>query len=395
MLRIGQFSETFLPVVDGVGRVVNAYAETLAGMGHEITVVAPMNDTGHRGRLPFEIVDFTGFKVPKISQYRTGEPVMDPHYRRRMRMIDLDICHAHTPFMAGTEALRIAAQRNIPLVATFHSKYYDDFLKTTGSENLARIGTRYVVDFYNRCDEVWTVNDNTADVLRGYGYEGPIRIVENGVKVYRVKDEDIRKTEERYGLGKYPMLLFVGQMNWKKNILCVLEAAARLKENGRHFRLVLAGMGPDVKEISRKVAEMDLAGYCVMTGHVTDPDVLGALYARASLFVFPSLYDTSGMVVREAAVMGTPSVMVRGATASDTIMEDVNGFLCENDPADLARVLDRALNDEALLKAIGEEAQKTIPVSWDAIMDQVMRMYEDLIERNRMGLLNKKVPRVL
>ena len=56
MLRIGQFSDTFLPVVDGVGRVVQAYAETLSAMGHQVTVVAPMYDTGSRGGFPFELL---------------------------------------------------------------------------------------------------------------------------------------------------------------------------------------------------------------------------------------------------------------------------------------------------------------------------------------------------
>ena len=52
MLRIGQFTDTFLPIVDGVGRVALAYAETLSHIGHEVTVSAPMYNTGHRGGYP-------------------------------------------------------------------------------------------------------------------------------------------------------------------------------------------------------------------------------------------------------------------------------------------------------------------------------------------------------
>lgn len=64
MLKIGQFSDTFLPVVDGVGRVVQAYAETLTAMGHQVTVVAPMYDTGSRGGLPYELLDFMASLCP-------------------------------------------------------------------------------------------------------------------------------------------------------------------------------------------------------------------------------------------------------------------------------------------------------------------------------------------
>ena len=131
MLRIGQFTDTFLPIVDGVGRVVQAYSETLCKMGHQVTVVAPMYDTGFQGGFPFQLVEYVGSSVPGLKQYKVGEAVLDAHYRHRIRMIELDVIHAHSPFTAGSEALRLAAVRKLPLVATFHSKYYDDFLKAT------------------------------------------------------------------------------------------------------------------------------------------------------------------------------------------------------------------------------------------------------------------------
>ena len=109
MLRIGEFTDTFLPVVDGVGRVVQAYAETLSAMGHQVTVVAPMYDTGTRGGFPYELVDFIGTSIPGLRQYKLGEAMLDAHYRRRIRMVSLDIVHAHSPFTAGSEALRLAA----------------------------------------------------------------------------------------------------------------------------------------------------------------------------------------------------------------------------------------------------------------------------------------------
>ena len=228
MLRIGQFTDTFLPIVDGVGRVALAYAETLCQMGNQVTVVTPMYDTGYRGGYPFELVDFQGMSLPGMKHYKQGEAPWDAHYRARMRMIPLDIVHTHSPFTAGSEALRLAAQRKIPLVATFHSKYYDDFLKTTKSEALAKVGVKFVVDFYERCDEVWAVGQATADVLREYGFEGEVQVMPNGVMLRTAEKAAIQEVERRWGLKHDPMILFVGQMNWKKNILSVLEACAML-----------------------------------------------------------------------------------------------------------------------------------------------------------------------
>lgn len=395
MLRIGQFTDTFLPVVDGVGRVALAYADTLCRMGHQVTVVSPMYDTGYRGGYSFELVDFQAMSLPGMKQYKQGEAPMDPHYRKRMRMIPLDIVHAHSPFTSGSEALRLASLRKLPLVGTFHSKYYDDFLKATKSEKLARVGVKFVVDFYDRCDEVWAVGQATADVLHEYGYEGDIQVMPNGVMIRQADADAMADAERRWGLGRDPMILFVGQMNWKKNILTVLEACAQLHAQGTRFQLVLAGQGPDLKEIEQKIHDLGLADCTHLAGHITDSRLLDGLYARASLFAFPSLYDNAPMVVREAAVMGTPSVLVRGSSAAEIIQNGENGYLCENDPADLARVMRQVLADPEAARKIGENAKETIPVPWEKILETAVGRYERLIALGREGKLNKKYLRVI
>ena len=395
MLRIGQFTDTFLPVVDGVGRVVQAYAENLSAMGHRVTVVAPMYDTGFQGGFPFERVEFIGKALPGLKQYRVGEAILDTHYRKRIRMIPLDIVHAHSPFTAGSEALRLAALRELPLVATFHSKYYDDFLKATRSESMARMLTKFVVNFYNRCDEVWAVGKNTADVLASYGYEGDIQVMPNGATLRNAKQSDVEEVSRRFSLGNEPVILFVGQMDWKKNILTVLEACAELKKQGEPFRLLLAGQGIDMNGIRQKLDELNIHDRSQLLGHVTDASLLDGLYARATVFAFPSLYDAAPMVVREAAVMGTPSVMVRGSTAAEIIRDGENGFLCENDPKDLARVIAGILADPERRNRAGEMAKETIPVPWSKVMEAALERYERLIALGKEGRLKEKRRRII
>ena len=394
MIRIGQFTDTFLPIVDGVGRVVHAYSETLSQMGNQVTVVAPMYNTGYQGGFPFQLVEFKAVGLPGFRQYRVGEALLDSHYRQRIRMIDLDIVHAHSPFTAGSEALRLAYQRKLPLVATFHSKYYDDFLKATRSESIARMGVKFVVNFYERCDEVWAVGKNTADVLREYGYRGEVQIMPNGATLRDPKPSDVAEVTRRWNLGDDPLILFVGQMDWKKNILTVLEACAELKATGERFRLILAGQGIDAQAIQEKINSLHLEDRAQMIGHISDTSLLDGLYARASLFAFPSLYDAAPMVVREAAVMYTPSVMVRGSTASEAI-HDGNGYLCENDPSDLARVIRGALSDPASLRETGRKARETIPVPWPELMKKAEERYLRLIELGKEGRLKDKKPRVI
>ena len=161
-MKIIQFTDSFIPVTDGVGNVVYQYALTMAKKGHEVYVVAPQTDTGYRGNLPFEIIDYIGFNLAKLKSYRAGLPALDANCQSRLNMIEADLIHVHTPFTAGQAGLLYAQNHKVPVVGTFHSNYYDDILEMTGIKPLAAVGSKYVGSFYNKCDEVWAVSKSSA-----------------------------------------------------------------------------------------------------------------------------------------------------------------------------------------------------------------------------------------
>lgn len=390
-MRIGEFTDSFLPVVDGVGRVVYSYANTLSRRGHECYVISPMVDMGFRGKYPFEIIDFYGISVPDSPQYKAGMPLWDMHYHERIKTVDFDIIHVHSPFMTGFEGLRIAKKLKIPVVGTFHSKYYDDFLQVMRFQQLASAGVKLVSDFYEKCDEVWAVSEGSAEALMSYGYKGNIKVMKNGTEIRKPNKKYTDKVKTMYSLTEVPVVLFVGQMNWKKNILCILQAVKILKEKGLLVKLILAGQGPHADEIKSKIEDLDLSDRVEMIGHITDIQILDGLYGAADIFAFPSIYDNGPMVVREAAAMGTPSIVVRGSSAAEGIKHKVNGFLCENDPDDLEAVLKDVLFDHpGTAKEAGRNAQKTIPISWDEIIPDVEDRYRDLINGNKQNSPRKR-----
>lgn len=383
-MRIAQCSESFLPVVDGVGRVVFQYANALSRSGNECYVITSLNNSGYRGQYPFEIVDFISVKLPSAPQYHTGIAPLDPHYAERISQISLDLVHAHAPGFAGIEAFRLAEKQNIPLVGTFHSKYYDDFLRVTHSDVLASLGSRYVAEFYELCDEVWTVSEDAVETLYSYGYKGDIIVVQNGTEIRTPNAEFESAARKEFKLGNDPILLYVGQMDFKKNLRRTLEAAALLKKRGFAFQLVLAGQGQDFKALKAMANEIRLDNV-VFTGHITDRDLLDGLYMAASLFVFPSLYDTAGLVVREASVMGTPSIVVRGTAPAEVIRDGVNGLLCDDDTVSLCNAIEKYLfriNDKER-QNIRSEAQTSIPLPWETVMKEVEDRYRALIARGK------------
>lgn len=381
-MRIAHFTSSFLPVVDGVGRVVHSYAEQMAKMGHECYVVAPMADTGYRGGYPFELIDYYSRPLPKMPQYKTGVPLLDTHYHARMNMVKLDIIHIHDPFTTGREGIRLAKKRDIPVVGTFHSKLHEDFLQVTGSEVLAEVGAKLVASLYDRCDEVWAVSSSAGNTLKEYGYKGEVIVMPNGTEICPCTREDMEAACEKFSLPlEGDLLLYVGQMNWKKNIARILEVAQQLKQDGHKFTLVLAGQGLHEGEIKERVDNSGLKDCTVFTGHITDKKLLGGLYCRAQLFLFPSLYDNCPLVVREAAVQGTPAVCIKDSSTAECIKDGYNGILCRDTANDMYQAVKRWLLEPEALKKLGENAKQSIPVSWEQLTEQVLCRYQLLIDK--------------
>ena len=383
---IGELTETFPPMLDGVGRVCWAYCRTLEKKGHTAYYIAP-EDPEHTRIEGLRTLNYRGIQIPGRS-YRFGVPDWSLEFRRTIRSIPFDILHIHSPFLSARVAREIQKENpHVPIVVTFHSKYYDDALKITHSKAISGGIVNMVLNVYNKCDAVWAVNHETSEVLRAYGYTGKIDIAPNGTDISEIDYDRAAETRSRLGIPpERKVLLFVGQISKKKNIQSILKAAAILKKKGLDFVLLLAGEGPDRSSLGRLADDLEIADRASFLGFIRNGDELRSLYTLSDLFVFPSIYDNAPMVVREAAVNGTASVLIRGSCSAEGIIDGKNGFLCEDSPEDIARVVLEALkkSDEA-----GRYARQTIPKPWDDIMDDVIAKYQTLIDRRKavMGLI--------
>lgn len=377
---IGQFCDTYPPTADGVARVTFAYCETLSKMGHAAYYVAPKDSNAPD--YPFlNTILSPSVKIP-IEQWNVGLPALGFKYQKNLKEIPFDIVHAQSPFIAGHEAMRIAKRLNIPLVSTFHSKYYDDFLQRTHSKKLSQMLTKNIIEFYNKCDAVWAVNDGTAEVLREYGFGGKITVMENGTNVEKVQPEVLEEIKRRIHYDeRTPLLIFVGRHNKQKNIQSVIEACKILKDKGMAFKLVTAGDGPDYDKLVKLSQKLGLEDRVQFLGYIDARAEIMALYSLANLLVFPSLYDNAPMVLREAASMQTPGLLVAGSTSAESLIDGENALIARDDSP--AAIAERIQNSLADLDTIGKNAQKTIPISWDKIMKKVVAEYEALIQEKQ------------
>lgn len=386
-IHTAQFSDSFPPIMDGVARVALEYAEHVQqrlGPTHIIVPAVPGYADEERN-----IYRYPSVPIPGREPYRFGVPWVLPGFTRKLSGLPLELVHSHSPFVAGSLALQVARSRQIPVVTTFHTKYLDDVRSLFPKFNLpVEIVRRHIIDFYNRVDQVWVPNSSTGETLREYGYEGPIEVVEHGTDIRIPVDVAAarRRAEEFLGLGPNDrLLLYLGQIKFEKNLVFVLKSLKALAESGGRFRFAFVGEGYAQPELERTAAEFGLTNV-QFPGVVRDRDLIVSLLSRAELLVFPSRYDTAGLVIKEAAALGVPSVLLKGSNAAEGVRDGQNGFVVDEDPTVYAALLQKVLNDPELRNRAGAGARKTLYRSWSEVADEVAQRYLDLIAATRRSI---------
>ena len=270
---------------------------------------------------------------------------------------------------------------------TYHTKFDIDIANVVHSRALQVGSKRALVDNISACDEVWAVSRGAGENLKSLGYEGDYIVMPNGVDLPRgrVSHAAIAAACQGFDLPKdTPVYLFVGRIRWYKGLRIILEALAQHKAAGNSFRMVFIGEGSDMEEVRVYASELGIGGQCIFTGAIRDREALRAWYCRADLFLFPSTFDTNGLVVREAAACGLPAVLVRGSCAAEGVTDGQNGFLIAENAASMASLLARLGPEE--IRQVGRNAQAELYLSWEDAVKNAAARYEVVIDRYRSGL---------
>lgn len=380
---IGLFNDCFPPIMDGVSLTTQNYAYWLHKKTGNVCVVTPKMPAA-RDDQEYPVYRYSSLPIPMRKPYRLGFPRIDWPFHERISKLSFELVHAHCPFSSGTLAMKIARSQHVPLVATFHSKYRSDFERAIPCKSLVDYLIRNVIRFYESADEVWIPQASVEETLREYGYKGKVEIVDNGNDFSDSGSVELLRCTVREQLGLLPgefMFLFVGQHIREKNPGFLLDALAEIR--ALPFKMFFIGSGYAAAELRKKAEELHLTSKVTFVGTVTDRQRLKQYYAAADLFLFPSLYDNAPLVVREAAALHTPSLLIKGSTSAEIINDSVNGFLSDNNVGAYARYMDRLLQSPQRMTRAGEEASSTIARSWEDVADEVYDRYLSLMHRNR------------
>jgi glycosyltransferase involved in cell wall biosynthesis len=288
-------------------------------------------------------------------QWVRGEQVLLPPAARRA---GCDLVHS----LGSTAPVRGAFKR----VVTIHDVIYRRFPEAHGG--IKAMGMRALVPLAARSSQrIVAVSRATRDdLVELLGVpEGKIDVVEQGVAAPAVAPAPEAELRRRLELGSRPLLLCASAKRRHKNLVRLLDAHALLGDDERPL-LVLPGYATDHEpELRAHAAALKIADDVRFLGWVGDADMEG-LYAAASAFVMPSLYEGFGLPVLEAMARGVPvACSDRGALAE--VAGDAALLFDAEDARAIAAAVGTLLRDEGLATRLREAGRaRARRFTWEA-----------------------------
>ncbi|MEW6608544.1 MAG: glycosyltransferase family 1 protein [bacterium] len=206
-----------------------------------------------------------------------------------------------------------------------------------------------------------------------------IKVIYSGVNecFYPIEDKVIiDKIKHKYGI-KNRYILFVGNVEPKKNLIRLFEAFSQVKNSIDGYNLVIAGGGWAFDKLFQKVKESNLQKDVIFTGYISDED-LPALYSGAEIFVFPSLYEGFGLPVIEAMACGTPVITSNSASLPE-LARDAGILIDPFKVEDIAGAMYQLLTDTNLKMKLKEKGlQRAKLFSWEKTASETLAVYKEL-----------------
>ena len=393
-MNICLLNDSFPPVIDGVANVVMNYGRVLTQNLHENVVVGTPRypDVNYEG-YPYRVIPYPSFDTTDfVKGYRTGNPLAIREIAQ-MSEFSPDIIHTHCPAASTIMARILRRDTGAPIVFTYHTKFDVDIARAVGDGFLKQETIKTMVSNIEACDDVWVVSEGAGENLRSLGYQGEYRVMNNGVDFPRGRagEDLVKEISIEYGLPEnVPVFLFVGRIMKYKGLPLIIDAMKILSKNNIDYRMVFVGGGADAEEIKRQVEEYGIGDKVIFTGPEHDREKLRAWNTRADLFLFPSVYDTNGIVVREAAACGLASVLIKGSCAAEGITHDRNGYLIEENAEAMASLLETVSGDLDHLHQVGQNAMDDIYISWEESVKVAHDRYAELGEMAKAGVFGHR-----
>lgn len=392
-LRIGLFTDTYAPQVNGVSVSLQMISEGLQKRGHQVTIFAP-KFPGYKDNEP------NVMRLPSLK-YLNNPPIYvavlgTPRSTWKLTHKHFDVLHAHSPASVGLLAYLTASTKRLPLIYTYHVSItdYTHYIKFIGNTGIIK----YAAAWFSKAstnlgDQIIVPSPKFQRLLLKQKVKQPITIIPNGIDLGMFKAaKNPGALRNRLGLGpEAHILLTVGRMDPEKRLEFIVEAFDLMAERVPNAHLVFAGDGGARKGVEEKAGATrakDRIHFLGMVNRADLPDIL----RDADVFLSASTTEVHPISVIEAIASGLPFVAVQDEAFEGMLEDGLNGYALPLDAQKYADTLADLLPDRERLKKFGEHSLAlSEKYSIEAQVAALEKLYMEAILQNWRGKLFKRI----
>ncbi len=389
-MRIGLFSDTYLPEINGVASSVHILREALEAMGHTVFVITTKSPGCEEDD---HVVRLSGIELKKLYGYVMTSPINIKVYAK-IKEMNLDIIHAHTEFSVGIFARIVSKLQSIPLVSTYHTTYedYTHYVNVINSDIVDKLAKKAVSRlsrlYADSSTEVISPSLKTKEMLQRYKIKKNIHVVPTGLQISRFSysEEKAKKGKEiRKELGIKEdecLIVYLGRLAQEKSIDMLIDGIAVLKEKQVNCKLMIVGGGPCEDELKEQAKRLNVEQHVLFVGKKTANEV-PAYYAAADCFASASTTETQGMTYIEALASGLLVLARPDEILGELIDEGETGYYFDNKEEFSAKVQEfmKLSKEQKQQKAICAE-KKVEPYNMEKFYEGIMKVYDAALNQS-------------
>lgn len=392
-LRIGLFTDTYAPQVNGVSISLQLISEGLKNRGHQVTIFAP-RFPGYKDDQP------NVMRLPSLK-YLNNPPIYvavlgSPRSTWSLTRKHFDVLHAHSPASVGLLAYLTASTKRLPLIYTYHTSItdYTHYIKFIGGTRIIKYAAGWFSSAStNLGDQIVVPSPKFQRLLLAQKVTRPINVIPNGIDLSSFKAaKNAGSLRNRLGIkSDAPILLTVGRMDPEKRLEFIVDAFEILSKRVPNAHLVFAGDGSSRKGLEEKVSGTSAKDRIHFLGMVNRAELPNILH-DADLFLSASTTEVHPISVIEAIASGLPLVVVKDEAFEGMVDNDQNGYLTPLDLQVYADTITDLLADHEKLERFGKHSTElSEKYSIEGQVKALEKLYLEAILQNWRGNLFQRM----
>lgn len=380
-MKLALFTDTFVPQVNGVARTLKRLVNHLDKRQIDYQLFVP-DSIEKTDLFASNIQTFTSLPFFLYPECRMALPNVFK-IRRNLELFEPDLIHITTPFNIGLSGLHYGKKHNIPMVGSYHT-HFDHYLRYYKLTFMSEMLWKYLRWFYSGFEKTFVPSVETKNHLHLRGFSS-IDIWSRGVDCSLYDPAKRKENDSLSATSSTYTLLYVGRMAPEKDLNTLCQVMKQLPQALREqIHWIFVGDGPMLPELKEEFQTANVT----FTGYLQG-EALASVYAKADLFVFPSVTETFGNVVLEALASGTPAIVANKGGVKEIVQHGKTGMVCEAGQAEsFVNAISQVLSQRTIRNQMGYDARAYAKTqSWDVIFDGLLQQYERAIfDKNKQRL---------